>query len=301
MKKVIKLTESELTGLVKRILKEVAEEPILTNRSIFGYFGFGEGKAIPNTLNGNPLTKVNVDDMARQIADHMKSKGTFDTIKRFYNNSEYPLPKFIKLCVGTSHTGSGEANAAVAEGRIKFLTGLVSRAMDKLGIDSQMIKRFIVTDTDAEYTPSKLDKNLMDPKKVAVNPAERYGWIEITAMEVRGLDTKGIQNVQRGLNQASSDINNIFIDGVDETEVVRYINNLRSFSDISDLSNAINAAGKFNGLEDFLNDQLFDDPVEMRSVYNKLKNLASEKGLQSDTVRLSSTNDGYKISIGLGR
>ena len=41
MKKVIKLTESELTALVKRVIKEVAEEPILDNKErIFGTFGF---------------------------------------------------------------------------------------------------------------------------------------------------------------------------------------------------------------------------------------------------------------------
>jgi len=49
MKKVIKLTESELTALVKRVIKEVAEEPIMDHtEQIAAAMFFDEGKTIPS-------------------------------------------------------------------------------------------------------------------------------------------------------------------------------------------------------------------------------------------------------------
>ena len=79
--------------------------------------------------------------------------------------------------------------------------------------------------------------------------------------------------------------------------IVFYIKNLQSFSDIQDLSNSINAGGHWHSLEDFLNDQLFDDPEEMRIIAQHLKRLAVRSNKQIDTIRLVNG----KISIGLGQ
>jgi hypothetical protein len=91
------------------------------------------------------------------------------------------------------------------------------------------------------------------------------------------------------------------VDNVDEAEVVKYIRKLQTFSDITDLSDAINASGRFVSLEDFLNDQLFDDTDEMRQIAGHLKMLAQRSQKQADTIRLINTGNGTRITIGTGR
>jgi hypothetical protein len=103
--------------------------------------------------------------------------------------------------------------------------------------------------------------------------------------------------VQKGLNRGSSVVNTWAVDGVDESVIVKNIQKLQSFSDIIDLSNSINAGGVWANLEDFINDQLFDDPEEMRMVAKHLGRLAVRSNKQVDTIRVV----GGKISIGLGR
>ncbi len=303
MKKVIKLTESELTALVKRVIKEVAEEPIMDHaEQIAAMMFFDEGKTIPSYGEAgqkfsNQLYAAYVDTLAQFLS---RDSETIKTIEKFYDNPTMKLPKFISVNVGTSHSGTGEKNAAVAQGRLDFLMGIVMKALDKLGLDSSVAKSLVVTNSNAQYKPKKLNA-IYDPKKVQVNKFDRFGFIAVTPLKTKGLNTSGIQGVQKGLNFASSDINNIFVDGVNEVAVLQFIKRLETFSDIQDLSKSIDAGGKWNSLEEFLNDQLFDDPEEMRKIANHLKKLALNSQKQYDTVRLyTSPSGGFRISIGLG-
>lgn len=303
MKKIIKLTESELTALVKRVIKEVAEEPIMDHAEVIaGAVFFDEGKIYPSyDSSGQRFDKEDYNNSVNDLADFLsKDSNTLRTIEKFYNNPTMKLPKFISVNVGTSHSGTGEKNAAVAQGRIDFLMGIVMKAFDKLGLDSSVAKSLIVTNTNAQYKPTKLNQ-IYDPKKVQVNKFDRFGFIAVTPLKTKGNTTAGIQQIQKGLNFASSDVNNIFVDGVNEEAVVQFIKRMGSFSDIEDLSKSINAGGKWVSLEDFLNDQLFDDPTEMKLIANHLKKLAVASQKQADTVRLFGSTNGYKISIGIGQ
>lgn len=305
-KKVIRLTESDLLRLVKKVLKEAAPEPVKTDRAIAVYdFGFPEGKAVPDKVFGR--SGVNVNNVLRDLTNKIRESGIVPVLQKYYNTGwhyekDMKIPKFIELSVGTSHTGGGKTNASVAEDRLNFLEGLITKAFNSFGIDSSVIKSLIVRNSDPDYTPSSLDKNFYDPKKIKPKDYERYGTLLVHELLDRGLTTTGIQNVQKGLNRGSSLINTWVIDGVDEDEVVKNIKYLQSFSDVKDLSNSISAGGKWDGLEDFLNDQLFDDPAEMSEIAYHLQELAKLSGKQKDTIRIVKDPVGYsRISIGLGR
>jgi hypothetical protein len=298
MKKVIKLTESELTALVKRVIKEVAEEPILDNKDrIFGTFGFPAGPKPATTLHGLPLTKANVETLKDDMALFINSSGTLATLEKFRGNTNFPIPKFITIHVGTSSSGSGKANAEAAQYRINYLYQFVKSALDRFGVDDAIIKQIITTNTNAKYTPTKLDKNFYDKNKTFSDPHEQFGYISVNAVKTKGLDTDGIQNIQRGLNNASGWWNNPVFDTVDAEAVLSNIKRLQTYSDIKGLDNSINAGGNWGGIESFLNDQLDKYPLIMAQVVKHFKSLATASGKQIDTVRIV----GGKISIGLGR
>ena len=144
---------------------------------------------------------------------------------------------------------------------------------------------------------NEVDEYFYDNNNIYADPYEQFGYISVNAVKTAGLDTSGIQNVQKGLNRGSSVINTWAVDGVSEDIIVKNIEKLQTYSDIIDLSNSINAGGSWVNLEDFINDQLFDDPEEMRMVAMHLGSLAVKSGKQRDTVRLT----GGKLSIGLGQ
>jgi PPE-repeat protein len=300
------ITESQLARLAKKIVAEaVGKEPILDKKNkIFGNFFFGEGKTKPSSFNGRPVTQADVDYLVKEIAMFIKNSGTLDTLQNFSRgkvgvSKNAEIPKFITLSIGTSHTGSGETNSSVAQGRYNFLAGMVMKAFDSLGVDSAIAKSVVITSSDSAYRPSNLDKNFFDPKKVNPDDIERYGAITITPLVTKGMDTRGIQGVQGELNSASSIINTGLLDFVDEDKIVRSLLGLETFSDIKDLDDAISAQrdSRFNNLESFINTQLFDDKDAMRTIATHFMRIAKASGKQSDTVRMV----GNDISIGLGR
>ena len=299
MRKIIKLTESDLVRLVKKVIAEAAPEPVIDidkKRMIFGVFGFDEGGEEPTLYNGNPASKNLRGNMANQIANYLKKTGAYDTLKNFRNSPNFQIPQFIEMHIRTSHTGSGKVNAQKADGRMKYMQNLILDALRILGVDAAVAKSIVINKPVYEYAPSQNDANFNDPDLVEANPKERECWLVIKPLTTKGNTTKGIQGIQKGLNQASSVINTIFVDGVDETKILRYLSNLQTFSDVEDLNDAIIAGGKFASLESFLNRQLFNDPEQLRAAAVILQRCAMNSGKQKNTVRIV----GNKISIGYG-
>ena len=317
MKKVIRLTESDLVRLVKRVLKEDGPEPIAydTKFIVELFYTFPEGSvrqggAIPDYClgrfsGGTEMYEYTPNDpiIVQNIANSIQRSGMLDVIAK-YNKSQYNrgnLPQFIYLNSSTSTSGTGGVNAEVGQARLNYVENVVTQAFRSLGVDLSVIKQIIKREA-TRYTPEYIDKNFYDTTQVDPTDQLRYASINIKFLTEMGLDTKGIQSVQRGLSQAQSIINTIFVDNVDEAEIVNYISRLQTFSDITDLSDAISAAGTFQSLEDFLNDQLFDDPNEMKKIASHLKMLAKRSGKQEDTVRLVNTGGNkMRITIGSGR
>jgi hypothetical protein len=271
--------------------EDVGEEPIKGDTPFTGiqlFFEEGQTQLRPDVTNAISSA---IEKLLRTYP------GTIQALEKFYKTGN--LPKFITIDVGTSHTGSPERNAKVAQGRINGLIGIITNAFTKYGVSAEIVKQFIVNNTQSTYKPSSLDKNFYDPKKVKPNYEDRIGQMFIYPITVQGLNTGGIQDVQRGLNVSSSIVNTVFVDGVDESQIVSFINKLQTYSDIIDLNNALKAQAKWSGLEDFLNDQLFDDTSEMRQIAQHLKQIAVKSGKQADTIRLYGSDNGYRISIGV--
>ena len=320
MKKVIRLTESDLVRLVKRVLKEEGPEPIKTGERLVNvvyYFPEGsvrQGGAIPNYCEGEFMGKrdaYNPKDpmIVKNIANALETSGILDVLKKYHKDEAFggSLPQFIYLNASTSSSGTGGVNAEVGQARLNYVENVVTQAFSSLGVDLSVVKKIIKREA-TKYFPSNVDKNFYDSTKLKPSDLDRFAVISIMNLTEMGLDVKGIQDIQRGLNKGSSMINTIFVDGVDESTIINYIKKLETFSDIIDLSNSINAGGKFESLEDFLNDQLFDDPDAIRTIASHLKMLAKRSGKQEDTVRLIKRpsvglvgiEDAPRITIGTG-
>ena len=304
MKKIVKLTESDLLRIVNKVIKEkkniikeavVGKEPILKGPIGTGTFYFDKGATIPNAWNGQKITEAMRKNLVQVISEAIDFN--FNAIEKFFDDDVNKLPKFIKINIGTDATGSDDENASVGQGRLNYFTKIVEEAFIKGGYRSDMAKRFVIGNSETDYQPAKVNRNLMDPSKVPGNQKLRTARLTLFQIDVMGLDTKQIQNVQGELNSASSIINTGFLDLVDEDRIISAIERLQTYSDITDLNSAIAAQrdSRFRTLEDFLNSQLFDDPSYMRTAARMLDAACQKSGLQKGTVRVV----GDKISINL--
>jgi hypothetical protein len=293
MAKVIKLTETKLKEIIQKMISEVAPEPVLGRWFLMGHFLFGEGQTAPTYLNGYKIGPGSSKRIIEQIKQKISSDGTLQAMERFYDSEKFHIPKFIKISVGTSHSAGPSENAKVAQGRANYLMGLVENALRELGIREDVIKSFIMADTDAKYTPSTKDTKFYDASKVNPNAFERFGKIEINQVQIRGNDTNQLQGVQKSLNKASSVFNSFMGDLVDAKTISDSISQLETYSDIQDLDKMLDAQGKWSGLEDFLNDQLSNYPRTLSHVAAYLDQCAQASQKQSGTVRMV----GNQISI----
>ena len=304
MKKIIKLNESDLLKIVNKVINEkkklinedaVGKEPILRGPIGTGTFYFDKGADVPNMWNGKKVSEAVRKDLVEAISECIDYN--FQAIEKFFDDDVNKLPVFIKINVGTDATGSDAENASVGQARINYMTKLIEDAFLLQGDRPDMAKRFVVGNVKSDYQPAKVNRNLKDPTKVKEDPKLRFARITLFQVDVMGLDTKDIQNVQGELNSASSIINSGFLDLVDEDRIERALRGIETYSDIIDLNDAIAAQRdvRFSSLEGFLNSQLFDDMGILNSVAGTLDQACKRSGLQSGTVRVV----GDKISINL--
>jgi len=241
MKRIIKLTEADLTRIVKRVMRESvsAVEPIANPGSGFKVF-FDEGKSELNLQ----AKRIIIDDIKSKLRSSM------DTIEEFYDSKDFKIPKFIQVGAATSSTGSREANAAKAQERINVMVECIYDAFDELGqetgnvVGADYIKTFLTTNTDSTYKPSGL-KKLYDANKSAPKAEERYAYVIIKPLSKRGKTKTQIGNIEDMLRIARGyNIN------PDEEGIAKAICRLETYSDITDLNYELRDKG---GLEYFIN------------------------------------------------
>lgn len=307
-KKVIRLTETQVKNLIGKIVEEsvMGKEPIKDITNWRSQFIFKSGTANPIYLSGpinqqgSGLTpnwrpydpQTDFDIVVKTLVGWFQQNDMVNVLKQYRKGG---LPKFITIGAGTSSTGSDVTNASVGTQRLVFLEKVVTEALIKMGVDAQYVKSFISRDGAAEYTPTQLDRDFFNKQRVEEDIMERFGVIQVNKLEIRGLNRNQMRDVQFGLNTASSQINTWVFDGVDEDLIVKNIKKLDSWDDVKELSQDIGASARWSSLEAFINDQLFDDPSQMRYVSQHLTNLAINSQLPRNTVRIV----GDKISIGL--
>jgi ribosomal protein L30E len=91
MKKIIRLTESDLTRLIKRVVSEAvtAPEPVVGKSMTVKIYFSKEGESV---LADN--TKAQIKNWLRPYI-----KMSMPTIKQFYRGSEFKLPKVITVAI----------------------------------------------------------------------------------------------------------------------------------------------------------------------------------------------------------
>jgi hypothetical protein len=282
MKRTIRLTESELVSLVKRIINEAEPEPQFGTEGDVVILRFPEG--------GSTLAPDEEQNVLRQIENNIKK--SLPTLEKFMN-SKFQIPKMFQFFAGTSSTGSPEENAKKGRERIALTQDLVRKAFKKYGVGADRVEQ-LITMSPQEYQPSKLDKNFYDASKVLPKGSERFGILLVNQLTTRGLDKDKMNQVQRGLRNASGVIQTPIFDTQDEEAIVRNIFTLASKSDVIELNDAISANTRFGSLQGYLNSQLYDDPREMEKVVDHLNRIAIRSGLSDDTVRMV----GNKVNIG---
>lgn len=262
-------------------------EPVLTpaDDSLTLRFLFDEGRT---SLSVGTQSR---EDILASIKKWMtdKIKLSIPTIKEFIDKPATPLPAFIQFYVGTSVTGSSDANAKVAKGRMDFLNNLYLEVMNDLKIRPEVAYQLLVN-APKNYTPTRTDIKFYDATMLPSNALERIGEIIINPITTMGLNSNEIGKIEYKLISASTWFSS-FIDG-DEDLIDKVINQLQTYTDIIDLNNSLKNANQ-GTLEEFLNKQLGSEDYSQRTSIINAINRASNRSNKGNIAK----SVGEKISI----
>lgn len=219
------------------------------------------------------------------------------TIEKFLNNTSRPIPKFIKIEVGTDATGSEKNNVAVAQARLNEAKRIIKKAFDdsKVGYYDTQIESWITSSQN--YQPSELNKNVYDKNKVGDNPKERYIKIKFYGLNTMGLNVDEITSVEKKADQAYVDLLQL---NIDEDEIAKQICKLETYSDITDLNKRFVADENYYSLQGFLNSKMYDVLLSNSEQRNKIKgclNSASNRSGKGNVAQIV----GDKFTIDLSK
>lgn len=278
----------------KRILTEsMGEEPIKMIRSneetgadenlnyIF-FFPEGEGKhpeAVADREKGDwisPFDDGDRNEIVNRVSAELRS--SLPTIFHFVGGEfEDQLEGIIDLSSQTSASGSEKGNTRVGKERLDYVNGIVTQALDKLGVRDTKIQELLITYGGNEYRPSDIP-DYLDPAKVNPLQMEQIATITIIPVKTEGLDVDSITKVKGKMDRSSGTFSS------DEEGIVNAIQRLKTYSDIEDLNDRYVKAGVGN-LESAINKAITDgltvwgsDTQERRKIVGHLNHIAQRSG-----------------------
>lgn len=262
MKKIVTLTEADLTRIVRRVMKETVmqPEPVPTGVSYGGRFAFDEGLA--NMTNQTKL------ELQNEIASIIKP--SISTIRTFIN-SKFPLPNMFTINVGTSHSGNDEVNARVAQQRLDLLKSIVINAIKSFGIGADAALQLWTKASKTDYQPTKFDFDFYDETKVKPNDKERFGYLKISPITTMGLKNQDLlkaagkvtsPDIKKTIHNEAPwyDIFNLSDSYTtyiipDEMQIYKGVRMLQTYSDVEELNTQLKAIAKKN-LADIINSKI---------------------------------------------
>lgn len=311
MGKKIRLTESELVRLIKKIINEdesagALPEPQYGDSKIYKFFLFKSGSANPISVNKMPWNQNDKKSIIDEISKWFVDSGTLDVLRRFYRGTQFQIPPFITINVGTSSTGSPQKNSSVSEERFRYMYDIIKSALRKLmpegGPNDEVIETFLKQNLSQTYNPTKIDANFADRTKVKADANEQYGELIINSLQIRGMAPGESRYVTTRMNQEPSKIQKYiknrpwysdFTDmfGVDSNEygykrvvdtgkLTELLLQMKSMSDLKDVDNLLQTSGK--NLEGVINNmglscsqkkQIYNNFIDIAARTNKDQNI----------------------------
>jgi hypothetical protein len=264
------------------------EEVVLTGGGDSIEILFGEGKF--------QITSDLKKSLKDSLAHMMRRYQNFEALIKFLGTStSKSVPPIFLIEVGTSHTGGGNINRDVAEGRLKSMRDLLIETLNEkpAGGNLRQDKALMLIVDDQKYKPSATDTNFVDTTTKKPDWWERYGRIQVNKFLIEGLTTNDI-NVFGNLLRKAKGMNI----NPDEGLIVQCIKALQTYSDITDLDKNIEG-----GLQNFLNSTITDgltswgsDTKEREEIKSHLNKISNKSG-KGDVAQVA--ND--KITLDLKR
>jgi len=266
-----KLINSKL-GDVKTLVSEaaLAPEPVMMGSRTAKVFFPKEGQSkLPTHIIES------IKEFLRPTLAESKK-----VIEKYYKDNK--IPKFIIVGAGTTSGGSSSANDAVAQKRIAEVVAVARALMVEMGYNDEIIRKFLTTNSDYNYTPTSVDANLYDRSRVKPLDEERFVYVTINNLREKGLDKSGIGDVEdlmkiaRGMNF-----------NPDEEGIAKAICALQTLSDIKDLDYELRDYG---GLQAFINQTItaglttYDDDSQERKQIAACLNRAAKNSVGGRSV-----------------
>lgn len=264
MNKRIILSESERNQILsmhkRAINNEYINESLTAPEPVFGGSSLEFSVLFPE--GSSSLPTLGKDEVVTYLKNKLKS--SLPTIIKFIDSGK--LPKFITIGVGTSSTGSAKRNREIAQARIESGIDMVELAFEKLGeetgevISQEYIQKFLTTNTDYSYEPTKLAK-IFDRTTSKSKPSERFLVFKIKPIKTMGKEWKQISSIADDIEEAISSWFGDYVN-VDEDGIASAICKCETYSDIEDLDTELNRLG---GLQYVINSAITDGLTAMGS------------------------------------